>query len=200
MGKENIKSGLARSFWGLMALLFIVTALGGGVYAFLQNTQQNKNDQPNTSYLTCAPGALPPQTETKTKLEGTQLAGFSPIKKIDQLKCIDLKVGSGTTAQSSSSITANYTGAVASTGKIFQSSLDNNGTPFSTALGGVIPGWQQGIPGMKAGGTRRLLIPAALAYGATGACKTQPTNGVCKDYSIPPNADLVFDITLLAVQ
>ncbi|HSX32179.1 MAG TPA: FKBP-type peptidyl-prolyl cis-trans isomerase, partial [Candidatus Saccharimonadales bacterium] len=78
-----------------------------------------------------------------------------------------------------------YTGAVAATGVIFQSSLDS-GQPVSFPLGNVIQGWQEGIPGMKVGGTRRLIIPAAKAYGAS------PPQGS----NIPANADLVFDVTL----
>jgi FKBP-type peptidyl-prolyl cis-trans isomerase len=74
---------------------------------------------------------------------------------------------------------------VASTGKIFQSSKDT-GQPVPLSLSQVIAGWSQGIPGMKEGGTRRLLIPAALAYGA------QPPQGS----DIPANADLVFDVTV----
>jgi FKBP-type peptidyl-prolyl cis-trans isomerase len=79
-----------------------------------------------------------------------------------------------------------YTGAVAATGTIFESSLDT-GQPANFPLSGVIKGWQEGIPGMKEGGKRRLIIPADLAYGASG-------NG-----TIPPNAALVFDVTLISV-
>ena len=126
--------------------------------------------------------------EPTGKLEGTKLAGFTPVKKTDLLQCTDLKVGTGALATATSKITANYTGAVASTGVIFQSSLDNAGQPFTTTLDKVIPGWADGIPGMKVGGERRLLIPSAYAYGPSA----QP--------GIPANSDLVFDITLLAVQ
>jgi FKBP-type peptidyl-prolyl cis-trans isomerase len=78
---------------------------------------------------------------------------------------------------------------VASTGTIFQSSLDT-GQPVTFALNQVIKGWSEGVPGMKEGGVRRLLIPADKAYGAN------PPQGS----NIPPNADLVFDITLVSVK
>jgi FKBP-type peptidyl-prolyl cis-trans isomerase len=76
-------------------------------------------------------------------------------------------------------------------GRPFDSSRERR-QPFSFPLGAgrVIRGWEQGIPGMKVGGTRRLVIPPELAYGAKGA-----GNGV-----IPPNATLLFEVELLAVE
>jgi FKBP-type peptidyl-prolyl cis-trans isomerase len=85
-------------------------------------------------------------------------------------------------------VTAHYTGAVAATGVIFQSSHDT-GQPIPFSLNEVIKGWTDGVPGMKVGGTRRLVIPADQAYGAT----PPPGSG------IPANAALVFDIELVAV-
>jgi FKBP-type peptidyl-prolyl cis-trans isomerase FkpA len=76
-------------------------------------------------------------------------------------------------------------------GRQFDSSLERR-QPFSFPLGAgrVIQGWEQGIPGMKVGGTRRLVIPPEFGYGARGA-----GNGV-----IPPNATLLFEVELLAVE
>ena len=107
-----------------------------------------------------------------------------------KLQIIDTKVGTGAVAKSSSTVSVLYTGAIASTGIIFQSSLDNGPSPVTFPLNQVIQGWQQGIPGMKVGGVRQLLIPASLAYGAN------PPSGS----NIPANADLVFNITLLNVK
>ena len=114
---------------------------------------------------------------------------FTPVAKVDNLQKIDTKPGDGVEAKADSTVTVHYVGAVASTGKIFQSSKDF-GEPISFKLDQVIKGWAEGVPGMKAGGERRLLIPAALAYGAN----PPPDSGIL------PNADLVFDITLLNVQ
>lgn len=85
-------------------------------------------------------------------------------------------------------ITAHYTGALTKDGTIFQSSHDF-GQPATFGLHQVIAGWTQGVPGMKIGGTRRLVIPAALAYGSRSPSA-----------NIPPNSDLVFDIELVAIK
>ena len=124
----------------------------------------------------------------ENKLQGTQLAGFTPTPSITELKTVDSAPGTGNTVKAGQTVTVDYTGAVAATGVVFQSSKDT-GQPVSFPLSGVIAGWSQGIPGMKEGGTRRLLIPAALAYGAN------PPSGS----GIPANADLVFDVTLHSI-
>ncbi|GAC1498466.1 MAG: hypothetical protein NVS1B10_00300 [Candidatus Saccharimonadales bacterium] len=122
------------------------------------------------------------------QLQGHPLANFTPMASIPQLQEIDTTPGTGETIKPGASVNVDYTGAVASTGVVFQSSKDS-GKPITLPLSGVIAGWSQGIPGMKVGGSRRLLIPAALAYGAN----PPPSSG------IPANADLVFDITVHAV-
>ncbi len=107
------------------------------------------------------------------------------------LKYIDIKAGTGATVQSTSTVTVEYTGWIAKTDKKFDSSYDHGGAPFTVQLGQgkVIPGWEQGLAGMKAGGTRRILIPSALGYGTQGSPPV-----------IPANADLIFDVTVLSVQ
>ncbi|QBD83755.1 FKBP-type peptidyl-prolyl cis-trans isomerase [Ktedonosporobacter rubrisoli] len=115
----------------------------------------------------------------------------TPKALADGLKYIDVKEGQGPEAKAGSSVTVQYTGWFASNGQKFDSSYDHGGQPFTVAPLGqaqVIKGWNEGLVGMKAGGTRRLFIPAALAYGS------QPPQG------IPPNADLIFDVTALIVQ
>lgn len=134
-----------------------------------------------------ADGSTTPTTATTT-LEGTQLENFTPVAHIDTLQSTDTTVGTGATVKAGDTVTVDYTGAIAATGVIFQSSKDS-GQPVSFALSQVIKGWTDGIPGMKVGGTRRLLIPAAEAYGAN------PPQGS----GIPANADLVFDVTLHSI-
>ncbi|MBX4201765.1 FKBP-type peptidyl-prolyl cis-trans isomerase [Candidatus Saccharibacteria bacterium] len=172
-----------------MAILFVVTAVGIGLYAFWVNTHSTTSDgKPKTNYISCSNSQVTATQQKKNgKLEGAKLAGFTPIDHVSYLKCQDLKVGNGATVTATSNITAIYTGALAKNGIIFQSSEDT-GKPFTTALDQVIKGWTAGIPGMKAGGKRRLIIPAQYAYGAQASG------------NIPANSDLVFDITLLAVK
>jgi peptidylprolyl isomerase len=100
----------------------------------------------------------------------------------------DFTVGTGAEVKPGNAVLAFYHGTVKSTGAIFDSAFDR-GQPVSFSLGGVIPGWTQGVPGMKVGGLRRLTIPAALAYGAN----PPPQSG------IPANADLVFVIEMVDV-
>jgi FKBP-type peptidyl-prolyl cis-trans isomerase len=119
--------------------------------------------------------------------EGTKLHGFNPRDEIKELEIIDVEVGTGEEVKPGATITAHYTGALVKNGIIFQSSHDF-GDAITFGLDQVIKGWTQGVPGMKVGGTRRLLIPAELAYGAASPSK-----------NIPANSDLVFDIDLVAI-
>lgn len=120
-------------------------------------------------------------------LEGSKLSDFTPLAKVPELQIIDISEGTGKQVPEGATITAHYTGALCSDGTIFQSSHDF-GKPATFGLAQVIPGWTKGVPGMKVGGTRRLIIPAALAYGSARAAA-----------NIPPNSDLVFDIELISL-
>jgi peptidylprolyl isomerase len=105
------------------------------------------------------------------------------------LQIEDIAEGSGATATTGDSVTVHYVGVSYSNGKQFDASWDR-GEPFTFTLGGgdVIPGWDQGIAGMKEGGRRRLTIPPELAYGEQG----QPP-------AIGPNETLIFVVDLLQV-
>ncbi len=122
------------------------------------------------------------------KYEGTKLPNFEPrTEPVKELEIIDTEIGTGEEVQPGAKITAHYTGALVKNGIIFQSSHDL-GKAITFPLGGVIAGWTQGVPGMKVGGTRRLVIPAEMAYGASSPAP-----------NIPANSDLVFDIDLVAI-
>lgn len=112
-----------------------------------------------------------------------------PVVKTTELEggiiAEDLKIGDGYEVKPGGAVVAHYHGTLKEGGKVFDSSFER-GEPMAFPLNGVIQGWQKGVPGMKIGGIRRLTIPAALAYGASGAGE-----------DIPPNADLIFVIQLV---
>jgi len=125
------------------------------------------------------------------KRKGTPLNDYTPIgkkNKVTTLESIDIRIGDGQEVVDGDTITAHYTGALAADGTIFESSHDS-GNPATFGLNQVIDGWTQGVPGMKVGGVRRLIIPSELAYGQRRASA-----------QIGPNSDLVFDIELIAVK
>jgi FKBP-type peptidyl-prolyl cis-trans isomerase len=119
--------------------------------------------------------------------EGTKLHDFEPRDGVSELEIIDLEVGTGEEVRPGATITAHYTGALVKNGVIFQSSFDF-GKAITFGLDQVIKGWTTGVPGMKVGGTRRLIIPAEMAYGSHSPAK-----------NIPASSDLVFDIDLIAI-
>jgi FKBP-type peptidyl-prolyl cis-trans isomerase len=119
--------------------------------------------------------------------EGTKLHDFEPHETVTELEIIDTEVGTGEEVKPGAKITAHYTGALVKNGIIFQSSYDF-GDAITFGLDQVISGWTNGVPGMKVGGTRRLIIPAEQAYGAASPSA-----------NIPANSDLVFDIDLVAI-
>lgn len=102
----------------------------------------------------------------------------------------DLVVGTGAIANPGSQVTVAYTGWLHDSSKpdAKGSQFDSNSIPFRLGTGAVIRGWDQGIVSMRVGGQRRLVIPPDLAYGSQGRAP------------IPPNATLVFDVTLNSVQ
>lgn len=167
-----------RVIFFFLAMLFLIPIVASGVYVIYQSNKDN-NKQKETTSLN--------NSTNSNKLAGTQLGNFTPLTApVAQLQTIDTTVGSGAAVKAGDTVTVNYTGALASTGTIFESSLDS-GQPATFGLNQVISGWTNGLPGMKVGGTRRLIIPASQAYGASG------------QGSIPPNADLVFDVTLISI-
>jgi len=106
----------------------------------------------------------------------------------DKLEIVDEKVGTGAEAKKGDKVKVHYTGTLMN-GKQFDSSVGK--TPFEVTIGsgGVIKGWDEGLPGMKVGGKRKLTIPWQMAYGESG----QGTN-------IPGKAALKFDIELLEIE
>jgi FKBP-type peptidyl-prolyl cis-trans isomerase len=114
--------------------------------------------------------------------------GAAPAAQAGAVLIEDLEIGDGAVATKGKVLAVHYTGTLTD-GTKFDSSLDH-GEPihFKLGLGRVIPGWEQGIEGMRVGGKRKLTIPPALAYGAQG------------QGPVPPNATLVFEVELVSVQ
>jgi len=132
---------------------------------------------------------LPP-TATAGPVKPPTLTG-QVVTLPDGLQYIDVQKGCGLVVASSSGVSVEYTGWLQSSGKKFDSSYDRSGNPLSFVVGQgqIIKGFDEGMLGMQEGGIRRLIIPAALAYGAQGRPPT-----------IPPNANLIFDIQMIAVK
>jgi peptidylprolyl isomerase len=134
-----------------------------------------------TTDTAAAPATAKPRPKPKVKVP----AGKPPKKLVIK----DLIPGTGQAAKAGDPITVNYIGVNFADGKPFDNSYDR-GQPFPFQLGGgqVIPGWDQGLVGMKVGGRRELVIPPSLAYGPQG----QPP-------VIKPNETLVFVVDLLSI-
>ena len=117
------------------------------------------------------------------------ITDFTPTdERVAELVIEDLVEGNcGRGVEPSDTVSVHYTGALIADGSVFDSSIPR-GEPTTFPLNGVIAGWREGLVGMKVGGTRRLLIPAALAYGETGSPP-----------SIPADSDLVFDVKLVEI-
>lgn len=124
------------------------------------------SDEPADPSTSAATGSIPAVTDNGADAEPTiaKPEGAAPTTLLSQ----DLIEGTGPEASASSVVTVHYTGVAWSTGETFDSSWPS-GQPIEFPLTNLIQGWQQGIPGMKVGGRRVLVIPPDLAYGGTGS-------------------------------
>jgi peptidylprolyl isomerase len=145
---------------------------------------ENKSDESLAKSGTTTKAATTPTTgPLASEPKITPPSGPAPTTLVKK----DLVTGTGAEAKSGDTVSVNYVGVLYKGGKVFDASWKRK-EPFSFTLGEgkVIAGWEKGVPGMKVGGRRELIIPAAEAYGATGSPPT-----------IPANAPLVFVIDLL---
>lgn len=173
-----------RAFALTLAILFLVTSVGFSAFVIWQMYDQSKKPKQND---------IAEQIKQQTQgsnAEQQKMADFEPLgeAKVNELKVTDVVNGDGAEIKADSKVTIKYTGALAKDGVIFDSTELKGGEPIEMDLGGVIPGFREGLLGMKVGGKRRILIPSNLGYGENGSG------------SIPPNSDLVFDITLVNVK
>jgi peptidylprolyl isomerase len=158
------------------------------------------DDKSDTASTPAEPAAAAPATATSTTTTPAKSGSLDISKDLSskpkipkpsgdpptKLVVKDIVAGKGRAAKAGDNVVVNYVGVLFSTGEQFDASWDS-GKPFAFVLGqgGVIPGWDQGVAGMKIGGRRLLIIPPDLAYGAQG------------QGSIGPNETLVFVIDLL---
>jgi peptidylprolyl isomerase len=164
--------------------LAVIIILVGIVIGTAGNSPSGKDKNSPAAKLAAAGGSAPSKLS-----DGTDPGADDPgLKDIgDGLKIRDLKVGEGQEVKPGATVTAHYTGWLMN-GKSFDSSIPR-GEPTSFSLLKVVPGWQKGLPGMKVGGIRKLVIPAEMGYGTRG----NPPD-------IPPNSTLVFEVEMMGVK
>jgi hypothetical protein len=172
-----------RMIIGVIAVLVIIL-----IAIFVYRDYQAKS-QATTSTPTAIP-STPGGSYAIGSLDATPLPpSANAITTASGLVYEDLRVGDGATAKAGDTISVNYTGWLAD-GTKFDSSIDRGQTSdFVIGVGNVIPGWDEGVVGMRVNGTRLLVIPPALGYGAAGRSPT-----------IPPNATLTFEVQLVAIK
>jgi peptidylprolyl isomerase len=147
--------------------------------------KETASSSSSTSTSTTASAKTPTSGPLSKEPKVTVPTGPAPTK----LETKELITGTGAEAKDGDSVTVNYVGVLYKTGKEFNASWETKEPfPFTLGKGEVIKGWDEGIPGMKVGGRRELIIPASLAYGTKGSPP-----------KIPGNEALVFVVDLLGV-
>jgi FKBP-type peptidyl-prolyl cis-trans isomerase len=174
-----------RIFAASGAILFFLTSIALSVVVIFTVVQDNKTkNNTNTTAKTSCDISTPVASNIMTAPEV-----YKPTDKVDSLQTTDLEPGNGQAAKNGDCLVMKYQGNLASDGTIFDENYSKpQALQFTLGQGQVIPGWDQGLVGMKVGGTRRLVIPSALGYGAQGSG------------SIPANADLVFVVKLVSIK
>lgn len=176
-----------------LALVLLVTACGGGdedqnvVGDVTKDTALPTQSVPTT--LASVAGEECKEATDVPEYEGKPVVQMPAGQTIDEMTTIDIEVGDGAEAELGKEVTVNYVGIACSTGMEFDTSWGEGREPatFTLSEGSLIQGWIEGVPGMKVGGRRMLLIPSDLAYGPEG------------NQGIAPDEALVFVIDLVEV-
>jgi peptidylprolyl isomerase len=183
----RLTAARTRALLGLAALIAAALLAGCGGSSSSSATigvgNENKSDEALIKAGETAVAKTPTSGPLATEPKVTPPSGPAPTK----LEKKDLIVGTGKEAKAGDTVTVNYVGVLYKGGKEFDASWKRK-EPFQFKLGQgqVIRGWDEGVPGMKVGGRRELVIPSELAYGKNGSPPT-----------IPANAPLVFVVDLL---
>lgn len=135
-----------------------------------------------------------PDAEVQNVIAYLDSKGIEATKDSSGVFYVVDAAGTGATPDVCSSITINYVGKL-TTDAVFDQTTT---APFTYTLGALIPGWIKGLKHIKPGGKIKLYIPPSLAYGSTGATRTDQNGNTV--VVIPPNSILIFDIELIAVQ
>lgn len=191
-----------RMIWiGTIATIAIIILATVGVLEYQRYTAAQAAQAKQEAEVHATATARVEATQTAVNATPTPTAGPATPPPVDAtpialpngngVQYIDITQGSGATVQKGDTISVEYTGWLAATGKKFDSSYDHGGQPlqFTVGQGQMIPGFDAGVIGMKVGGTRRLFIPAAQGYGAAG-----------NPPAVPANANLIFDVTVVSIQ
>jgi FKBP-type peptidyl-prolyl cis-trans isomerase len=195
IGFLKLRSGAALALAALATAALIAGCGSSGSSSTITVGNENKADEALGKSSAAATTSTPTSTTATAKTPASGPLSKEPTVTVPSgaaptaLVTKEIIKGTGAEAKAGQPVTVNYVGALFHGGKVFDASWKRN-EPFVFTLGqgAVIKGWDQGVPGMKIGGRRELIIPANLAYGAKGAGS-----------SIPPNAPLVFVIDLLGV-
>jgi len=168
-------------------LALAVAGCGGGDDSSNSSAESSASSESSTGSSTSSDESGEGAVVGKTKPKVTVPKGAPP----KELEIKEIEEGSGAEAKAGDEVSVQYAGVGYESGKEFDSSWSRNAEPFTFGLGAgqVIPGWDQGVEGMKVGGRRELIIPPELAYGEAGSPP-----------AIGPNETLIFVIDLLAVQ
>jgi FKBP-type peptidyl-prolyl cis-trans isomerase len=166
----------------IFALTLVIIFLGVAVFVFYKKSNSVGDGSKTGLNPTASVTPLPTPTPTP---ENNKI-----IQMENGLKIEDLKIGTGTEAKAGDTISVNYVGSLEN-GTVFDASEKHGGpATFQIGVGQLIKGWDIGIPGMKVGGKRKLVVPPSLGYGSQNV-----GNGL-----IPPNSTLTFEVELVSVQ
>jgi peptidylprolyl isomerase len=176
-----------RIFAISVAALFFVSAFGFSFWVIWEAVSNNSSSTTGSATTAASCSDTPPPAAPTQTPPATAYVPTSPPKT---LQITDLVKGKGKTAASGDCLIVKYYGTLATTGTVFDENYTTTqGFEFQLVQGQIIPGWVQGMVGMKVGGTRRLVIPSSLAYG------TQSPSA-----AVPANSNLVFVVYLESIK
>ncbi len=182
----------ARVMSLVLAFFLFLTSIVAVFLVFTQSGDDSTAQDDVTELIQQQQAELAANEETNSMPLGN-LENFTPSSEpVGELQIIDTVVGTGAEVAAGATVSVHYSGAYVSNGEIFDSSV-SRGQPAEFGLNEVIPGWTQGLVGMKVGGQRRLIIPGSLAYG-------EAPEGYTPGSTSYPMGPLVFDIELLDIK